>query len=234
MERWARRLTAHPVFGSAGGVLYTTAKSFEGGKGVEMNITAGDTGFGIWGGIIGHPTAPQKKGDQIWFRVRTYWPSGFNYDSTGEGGHLKFLRIHTQSAGGGKWGYNDWYMNPRGTDISHKFIFEGEQMWYDMVPTAYQPQYDVWESYEFYVKLDDVPVSKAAKAEYAPEKWQIVSRYHQPQNAGVAHLCIRSHPYLYLLEWRLAKDAKMYVDDVVLTSDQPIHKDANGFLLCRY
>ena len=48
------------VFGSAGGVLYTTAKSFEGGKGVEMNITAGDTGFGIWGGIIGHPTALKK------------------------------------------------------------------------------------------------------------------------------------------------------------------------------
>lgn len=217
------------VFGSAGGVIYTTAKSFEGGKGVEMNINAGDTGFGVWGGIIGHPSA-LKKGDQIWFRVRTYMPSGFNYDSNGEGGHLKFLRIHTQSAGGENEGYNDWYINPRGTDISHKFIFEGEQMWYDMVPTSFQPQYDVWESYEFYVKLDDVPVSKGGQGRVRAWKngkllADITNRKTLYSPSSVSD---RTHMFTY---WNggSPKTQKMYVDDVVLTSDQPSHRDANGF-----
>jgi hypothetical protein len=220
------------VFGSAGGVIYTTDKSYEGGKAVEMNVTGGDTAFGVWGGIISHPS-PLKKGQEIWFRVRTFMPTGFNYDSYGEGGHLKFLRIHTQSAGGDNEGYNDWYINPAGEPMSHKFIFEGEQMWYEMATSAFAPKHEVWESYEFYVKLDDVPVSKGGQGRI--RAWKngklLADITNRKTLVTATSVSDRTHIFTY---WNggAPKTQKMYVDDIVLTSDKPTNSQCDGAPPC--
>ena len=195
---------------AAGQSYYTTAQSYEGGKAVELNVTAGDTAFGSWGGIINHPSN-LVKGDEIWFRVRTFMPAGFNYNSSGEGGHLKFLRVHTLPAGSpdGNQGYDDWYINPAGSSISHKFIFEGEQVWSQFASSAYAPVLGVWETYEMYLYLDNVPVSAGGKGRVRiVEKRRADEGHHRPENPVLGHFPVRPQPPVYLLEWRGSKDAE--------------------------
>jgi hypothetical protein len=215
---------------AAGNTYYSSAYSFEGGKSAEMNITQGCTCFGTWGGVILHPTK-LVKGNEIWFRVRTLMPQGFNWDSYGEGGHLKFLRVHTQTAAGANEGYDDWYINPKGTteNVSHKFIFEGEQQWDYFAPKSEMPVLGVWETYEMYLKLDDVPVSAGGQARVRVWKngkllKDITNRKTLKTPTSVSD---RTHLFTY---WNgsAPQTQKMYVDDIVLTSDKPSALDSQG------
>src|SRR5262245_34175705 len=74
---------------SGSGSKVTTEKAYSGSNACRLSISAGDTAFGVWGGIIMHPSNVTR-GGEVWVRVRTYMPTGFNYDSSGEGSHLKF------------------------------------------------------------------------------------------------------------------------------------------------
>ena len=213
---------------AAGATYYTSENYYEGGKAAQLSITKGDTAFGNWGGVINHPTL-LKKGDQIWFRVRTYMPVGFNYNSTGEGGHLKFLRIHTQTTGGSNEGYDDWYINPKGSAISHKFIFEGEQVWDEFASSQYAPDLGKWETYEFYVKFDNVPVSAGGTGRVRVWKDGVLLKdiTNRKTLATASSVSDRTHLFTY---WNGGAPAtqKMYVDDIVLTSDTPSAVDAKG------
>jgi hypothetical protein len=217
------------VFNDAAGATYfTNAISYEGGRAAELNITQGCTCFGTWGGIINYPSQ-LKKGDQIWFRVRTYMPVGFNYDSSGEGNHLKFMRIHTQDTAGNNQGYNDWYINPKGSSIAHQFIFEGEQVWNYFGSSQYAPVLGVWETYEFYVKFDNVPVSKGGMGEVRVWKNGVLLAdiTDRMTLATASSVSDRAHLFTY---WNGGSPAtqKMYVDDIVLTSDKPTAIDSKG------
>jgi hypothetical protein len=213
---------------AAGLTKVTSALAYSGSKSAELNITAGCYCYGTWGGLIAHPTL-LKKGDQVWFRVRTYMPIGFNYDSSGEGSHLKFLRIHTQSALGSNEGYNDWYINPKGSATSHKFIFEGEQVWDQFASSAYAPVLGKWETYEFYVKLDNVSVSNGGTARVRVWKDGVLLKdiTNRKTLASATSVSDRTHLFTY---WNGGSPAtqKMYVDDIVLTSDTPAGRDAKG------
>lgn len=213
---------------AASGSYYTTAQSYEGGMACELNIAQGEFGYGKWGGVITHPTV-LKKGDQIWFRVRTFMPVGFNYDSYGEGNHLKFLRIHTQTPTGSNVGYDDWYINPKGSSTAHQFIYEGEQVWDFFAPASQAPVLGQWETYEMYVKLDDVPVSAGGQGRVRVWKNGVLLKdiTNRKTLSSATDVSDRSHLFTY---WNGSSPAtqKMYVDDIVLTSDTPSERDANG------
>lgn len=213
---------------AGGNTLYTTEQSYEGGKAVEMNIAKGETAWGFWGGVINHPTQ-LKKGNEIWFRVRTYFPVGFNYDSYGEGGHLKFLRIHTQTPGGENEGSNDWYINPKGSDIAHKFIFEGEQWWATISNRETAIVLGKWETYEFYVKFDNVPVSAGGTARIrAWKNGELLADITDRKTLTYANsVSDRTHLFTY---WNggAPQTQKMFVDDIVLTSDVPAGRDSKN------
>ena len=216
-------------FSDAAGKSYISATHvFEGAAACEMNINSGDTAFGTWGGIINHPTA-LKKGDEIWFRVRTYMPAGFNYNSSGEGSHLKFLRVHTQTTSGTNEGYDDWYINPKGSSIAHLFIFEGEQLWSDLANSSYAPVLDKWETYEMYLKLDNVSVDSGGQARIRVWKnGELLADITNRKTLSTASsISDRSHLFTY---WNggAPQTQKMYVDDIVLTSDTPSERDAKG------
>ena len=57
--------------------------SASGTNSCKQSVTAGSSGSGKWGGIIPFPSKLYN-GDDLWIRVRTFFPIGFNYDSTGE------------------------------------------------------------------------------------------------------------------------------------------------------
>ena len=213
---------------AAGGTYYTSAVSYEGGKAAELNITAGSTAFGTWGGIITHPTN-LKKGDQVWFRVRTFMPAGFNYDSTSEGNRLKFLRIHTRTSSTSNLGYDDWYINPKGASVPFSFIYEGEQVWENFGTSADKPVLGVWETYEMYVKFDNVPASAGGQARVRVWKNGVLMKdiTNRKTLASADAYADRTHLFTY---WNggAPQTQKMYVDDIVLTSDTPAAKDAAG------
>ncbi|MCG3169178.1 MAG: hypothetical protein CALGDGBN_00691 [Pseudomonadales bacterium] len=215
---------------AAGKSYYTTDVSYEGGVAVELNINEGCKCWGTWGGVITHP-AYLKKGDELWFRVRTYMPLGFNWDSYGEGGHLKFIRFHTRAPGGVNEGYDDWYINPKAisADISHKFIFEGEQKWATAADKSMFPVLGQWETYEMYVRFDDVSVDMGGAGRVRMWKNGVLLRDITSRKTLLTpdSLSDRTHLFTY---WNggAPQTQKMYVDDIVLTSDRPSSVDAHG------
>ena len=213
---------------AAGETYFTTAQSYEGGVAAECNISQGATAFGTWGGIITHPTA-LKKGDQIWFRIRTFMPIGFNYDSIAEGYRLKFLRIHTMSSSTPNFGYNDWYINPKNSAVPFSFIYEGEQKWSNFGDDSKKIQLGVWETYEMYIKFDDVTVASGGQARV--RVWKdglLLSDITDRKTLATADAYSdRTHLFTY---WNggSPQTQKMYIDDIVLTSDLPAGRDAQG------
>ena len=202
--------------------------AFSGSKSCRLTINQGDTAFGTWGGIINHPSNVGR-GGEIWLRVRTFMPAGFNYNSNGEGNRLKFFRFHTMSNSNSNFGYDDWYINPKGTNPPFQFIYEGQQIW-DSVGT---PQNAIvlgtWETYEYYVHLDTVPAGSGGLARVRAWKNGVLiaelnDRITLETTDGYSD---RTHLFTYWNGGSPATQA-MYVDDVELTTDTPAARDANG------
>lgn len=213
---------------SGSGSTVSSAMAFSGSKSCKLTVTAGQTAFGTWGGIIVHPSAV-KRGGEIWVRVRTYMPAGFNYDSNGEGNHLKFLRVHTRSDATENLGYNDIYINPKGTIPPFQFIYEGEQVWSMIGALTDVISLGGWETYEFYVKLDTVPVSKggSARAIFWKNGLLMADIKDRVTLSSTAAYSDRTHLFTY---WNGGAPAteSMYVDDVIVTTDTPATKDLLG------
>jgi len=143
---------ACPKFNTSSSVISSTT-SASGGKSCKQSITAGEFGFGEWGGIINFPEN-LSKGDEIWIRVRTNFPVDFNYNANPR---LKFLRIRTYTKDGGNRGYDDWYINNKGVVPPFSFIYEGftdGKAWADAGTADDAIKGGVWETYEFYIKFD--------------------------------------------------------------------------------
>ncbi|WP_339668555.1 hypothetical protein [Dasania marina] len=216
---------------AAGGTYYDNGEAYEGGQSAKLTIEAGKTGYGKWGGVINYPSN-LVKGDEIWLRVRTFMPVGFNYDSSSEGEHLKFLRIHTRSPAVSNEGYNDWYINPATAPESsspHKFIFEGEQRWSTAGGYVDRPQLGVWEVYEIYLKLDTKSVNDGGNA--IVKMWkngkllgEFRDRYTLVNDDSYSD---RTHVFTY---WNggAPKTQHMWLDDVVITSETPSEIDEYG------
>jgi len=93
------------------------------------------------------------------FQVIVKFPSG--WDFTAGGSHLKFLRIHTQTAALANIGYLDVYVND--SDRALWFIYEGVLVW-KIATSGYELRYDEWETIEFRVALDTVPYASGGQA----------------------------------------------------------------------
>ncbi|GAF69655.1 unnamed protein product, partial [marine sediment metagenome] len=145
---------------AAGGTKYTVEQSFEGGKAAVLNARRGKESYGRWGGRVKFP-GRLRKGDEIWWRVRTFWPKGMDYSANPR---LKFLRVHTCTPEGKNRGYNDIYINKPESKIPFQFIYEGAHKWSPVSGEGDAIVPDKWETYEYYVKLDDRSVADGGQA----------------------------------------------------------------------
>lgn len=213
---------------AAGGTYVTDERTFNSSKSAKLTVTGGSTAFGEWGGIVNFPE-PLRKGDELWFSLNTFFPSGFNYDSTGEGGHLKFLRVHITTPSGGNRGYNDWYINPERSTVPHKFICECQHQWFEFGNANDEIQRGQWESYEMYIKFDDIPADQGGSALVRVWKnGKLLREITGAKTLGSAtDIADRAHLFTY---WNGAapKTQHMYIDDLVLTSDTPQYRDNYG------
>ena len=226
--------TADGFDSDAGGSYYSNEHFYEGGQAAELNISEGKTGFGIWGGVLRLPTH-LKRGDEIWLRVRTYLPSGFDYDSTSGGNKLKFLRVHTRSASNSNEGYNDWYITPAGFEFQgmpYPFAYIGEfqQRWVFFGDSSVAwPNFDQWGNYEMYIKLDNQSSDEGGSGTI--RMWEngklLVNITNRQTLKGVDSYVDRVHIFTY---WNggAPKTEKMWIDDVVITNETPGLVDGMG------
>jgi hypothetical protein len=209
--------------------VVTNAKSASGPNACELHIKQGQTGYGVWGGEL-HLPNKLTRGDEIWIRVRTYWPPGFDYDSTSSGKRLKFLRVRTYNASGSATGHDDWYINPTTSpDPPFSFIYEGEGQWVHFGGPKFEIKHGVWETYEFYIKFDSTPASQGGQARIITWKDGVMmkdigGKITLKDPNGYASL-FRLFTY-----WNGGSPAtqNMFVDDLTITSDTPGNRDANG------
>lgn len=207
----------------------TTAKSASGTKSCVLSISQGQTGYGVWGGEINLPQN-LTRGNEVWVRIRTFMPNGFNYDSTSAGKRLKFLRFRTFDSSGASAGHVDWYINPKGSSSSpFAFIYEGEQVWKFFGGSQDAIQLGQWETYEYYIKFDNVASDQGGQARV--RTWK-----NGKLMADISHLKTlkTSTGYSPLMRiftyWNGGSPAtqSMYVDDLTVTTDKPGNRDASG------
>ncbi|TCI85145.1 hypothetical protein [Tenacibaculum sp. M341] len=211
-----------------GNSVYDNEHVFEGSMSCKMTIEEGETGFGYWGGYIPHPEK-LLEGDELWFRIRILFPEGFDYYSYGEGNRLKFLRVHSETSDGENIGYNDVYVDMKGSDNPFKYIYEGRQQWVNIGTPEHLPKFNEWETYEFYIRFHSK--SKDEGGEGIVRFWKNGELLQE-----ITHLktlkfdTAKVGRSLIFTYWNggAPKTQSLWVDDVVLTSDIPNKKDAKG------
>jgi hypothetical protein len=110
-------------------------------------------GFGSWGGSFDYPSLHQ--GDEIWFRIYVYLPSGFDTSCTQCAG-LKMMRIHTAAPSLSNEGYLDALIGGSGINVGSEVTpeyYNNNPNWKNLgvtVPTG------EWMAVEQYVKFSSV------------------------------------------------------------------------------
>jgi len=214
------------AFNDATSATFSKDQVFEGAFSAKNSIQQGQEGFGDWGGIINFPSKVPA-GGEVWFRVRTYYPSGFSFSANP---WLKFLRLHTTDASGtSNYGYDDWYINLRDATYPYQFIYEGEQVWYQFGKKSDAPQFNKWETYEMYVKFDTVPASKGGKAVVRFWKDGVLIGESKDRITLKNANAFANAAYIFTY-WNggAPQTQTMYIDDVVLQTDTPAARDAQG------
>lgn len=209
--------------------IVTNIKSYSGSNACRMKIREGSNSDQEWGGGINHPKK-LVKGDEIWLRLRTFWPVGFDYNSYSNGNLLKFLRFRTNGADNSNHGYNDWIIRPEGKVPPFQNLYEGVRMdWSQFGDANDVIEFGKWETYEFYVKFDNVPVSEGGQAR--TRTWKngklLLDNTNKPTLKTES---TTSGDTLIFTYWNGGAPAtqEMYVDDIVLTSDRPSDRDSFG------
>lgn len=214
------------LFDGFSGTTYSDVQSVSGDLSARMSITGGSDGWGEWGAVISHPSELTRY-DELWYRVHAYFPSGFSYQADP---WLKFLRVHTLTAGGNNIGYVDWYVNNDPSDPSpYRWIYEGQQLWQTFGTYDDRIRFGQWATYEMYVKFDTVPASQGGEA--LVRVWKNGKLLREiTDGVTLAQSDAYSHRSLIFTYWNggAPQTQHMYIDDVVLTSDEPSARDAQG------
>lgn len=225
--------------GHANNSKYTTLKKLSGKQSGSVTSIGGDTtgGFGKWGGSWKFDSN-LKQGDEIWFRVWVYYPKDFDFSSSSSEG-MKFMRIHVTKQNGDNDGYHHNYIS-EGGDVGKlyigggvrgsdgKTIFENKTKAELRGPSnsgIVQITLGQWHAYEQYVRFDSTPGKGIRRTWY---DGQLIMEDKQTATLG-ASTSYSDLVYMWTY-WNggAPKNQTAYIDDVIITSDQPSNSDSLG------
>ncbi len=232
---------------------YSDSESYGPGQSAELNVRQNTDGYGEFGGIITLNSCGGRnlvKGDEIWIRIRTKFPLGYNYSANPR---LKFLRIRTNKSAACTTdcneGYIDWYINRLGSvqgwfengkwveypDIPYGIIKEAVsaplQNWKFFGNKSNAIELDQWITYEWYVKLDSKSIDNGGEAVIRAWKdgnilTEITDRRTLDTDNSIAT------DFLLFTYWNgnSPQSQKMYIDDlrIVTSPDLPPNVDADS------
>lgn len=215
-------------FGLAAGNSRYTVDEAVLGQAASTSIKKGKYGFGYWGGGWKFPQFVYA-GQTIWFSVHTFFPEGFDHYSYGQGGRLKFLRIRTRDRDGNHQGYNDLYIDQKGSTNPFRWIYEGEQKWSLVGSPEDQIKTGVWENYQMAITLDSVSKDNGGQAEvFIWKNGDLL--IHETSRITLADSEGYADTALLFTYWNggSPKDQFMYVDEINITTKKPIGVDSKG------
>lgn len=231
----------------AGGSLYSTKHVYKGKQSGSTKINTGDTGYGKWGGQFNLPTN-LGVGDELWWKVAIYIPSDFQFDS-GKG-LGKGMRIKTTKANAtGNGGYIDNYFkgysaggcrmhgvaneasatvftanNPASKENNCDPKFTNASGFNRLNVGAPIPR-DKWVVFEQYVKFSANPNAGIYRM------WQDGKLVFEDKKTWilVSPTAVAQYTLLFTY-WNAGspKNNTVWVDDVVLTNQQPDNTDSLG------
>lgn len=221
------------AFSGAGGDSFYTVQESLVGQAVQMNIGAGKTGYGRWGGEFIFPSKLYK-GDTVWYQVHVYFPLDFDHYAYAAGNRLKFMRIHTASEDGENHGYLDLYIDQKGSYNPFKYIYEGSPRWVDVGSPENMIKPNQWESYQIQVTLDNVPKSAGGMAEIRIWKNGTLLTHVTDQKTLKAASDYSNRALLFTY-WNggSPKTQSMYADEITITTERPTWRDSRGNALVR-
>lgn len=227
----------------ANGTFYTDDEAYSGGRALELNIKEGSKGFGSLGGIIDFPLCEHAdgrrlvKGDEIWVRVRLKFPEGFEFNQNGRNKFLRLRTFHEEQGEKVHEGYNDLYLDDPATSVERSyspfnFIFEGAQQWHHFPGTEddFGKMIGQWATIEYYIRLDDK--KKSEGGDPMVRVWLNGELMGQTAERNTLKRPDSFIDSLYFFTyWDNAgahKTQTFYADDLVITSDTPGTRDAQG------
>jgi hypothetical protein len=149
-----------PGFNAFDFTTVSNAQSYSAPNSTVTTIASGATAVGF-AQCLSTSEQPAE-GNQVWFRIRTFFPTGFNFQAPG-GQHLKFMRIDTGlPANSGHGSHIDWYIFNGGVNNGGDFdwIYEGQSTWMfggggsTALPTGIVT--GQWQTWEVYYRLSSV------------------------------------------------------------------------------
>lgn len=205
--------------------------SSSGSKSCKLTGYQGNPGHG---GAFNFPS-DLKKNDEFWMRFRLYMPAGFDYNVYSSGEFLKFMGIDTMTQGGtvaalyillskendGNSPYNTHLTDDNCVSYQDCKMFFGGQ--------NDKPQRGVWQTYELYIKLSDVPADQGGTGRM--RVWRngklIGDLTRRPTMNNASDIANLGRLFTY---WNGGpiKTQSMYIDDLVATNETPAARDAAG------
>lgn len=219
--------------GTAGDSKYVSSPVNTGAQAGSVSVQGGTEGFGSWGGGFNFP-AELHTGDEVWFRVYVYYPSGWSFDCGGCTQGMKFMRIHTASAGGANEGYEDVLIKGGTTgglieascyEIDGTNCHTNNNNGALLHGLGTPVPRDKWQAFEQYVKFSSV----AGQGIY--RLWQDGVLIFEDTKTVTLRSPTSKSDFIYLYTyWNngAPKTQTSYVDSIVITSDTPAQKDAKG------
>lgn len=218
--------------GAAGRSRYAETPALSGNQSGSVLATKGETGFGVWGGGFTFPQA-LKEGDEIWFRVNVYYPAGWDFSCGGCSQGVKFMRIHTSSATGSNEGYHSTLIRSGTTtggliavdsEVNREFYDSGK-INADIFDLGTPIIRDQWTTYEMYIKFSSIFNQGIYRV------WQDGNLIFEDLISATLFSSTSESKRIYLYTyWNngAPKTQTSYVDDIVITSEVPGKKDADG------
>ncbi len=226
--------------GAAGNTVYTDEESYSGGKALKLTVNEGSRGYGTLGGTISFENCEHVggkrlyKGDELWIRTRLFFPEGFEFNVNGRNKFLRVRAFHYEDGNKVSEGYNDLYIDGHPRDEGYRpfqFIFEGEANWYTMGNIGDFFKRGEWKTVEYYLRLDNEKESEGGQAKV--RVWidgTLIGETGERRTLVTEDSFVESlYFFTYWDNEGAHKTQSFYADDIVLTSETPSERDANGY-----
>lgn len=205
-------------------------KASSGPNSCKMRIAKGATGWG--GGFVLPNTL--LKGDEYWMRFRIFMPAGFDYNITDltQGDSNKFIRLEIKDAGGTS-SFLDWKWENEYKSSAYAIKLQRDNCttncWQYFGSTSEKPTRGIWETYEIYVKLDDVAVDAGGQGRVrAWKNGRLIADATKRRTINNPNDILKSIFIFSYWNGGSPQTQHLYFDDLVATNVRPANRDSQG------
>lgn len=199
--------------------VFSDEKALSGNKSAKATVTKGSTGHLEWG--VRYELPDLTEGDELWYRAWLYFPSDFVYNPDHG---AKGLRVRVYSNSGSSEGYYNIYPNASGITI-HQGV-DGPAFSDNNANKKFSPALKNWEALEIYIKFSATP----GKGIY--RVWRNGNLLFEDKKTKTLGASNSKAKEAFIFRLWSNYDSPVtqsnYIDDVILTNEQPSTRDAYG------